>query len=215
MTHLRIKPYVDERARWPERGRVILAQYDADAVVVYRACPPETAAYAVEHGRLGGAGFSFDRMDWTGASFLGLMHRSGWASQPGQGAALALWLARAAFDGLLADAIPTHYIPGFYPDRACWEAALADSDIRLQWGPDYPAYGPKLKRSAIQIGLRDDMLRKFATEWIVRVEDITEFVRQQAAFAAEPDLLLVPAQRIYPVEPDTALRLRLDKWTPG
>jgi hypothetical protein len=215
MTHLKLKPYDDARARWPDRGRVILAQYDADSAVVYRAGPPDEAAYAAEHDRLGGPGFDFDRMVWTGASFLWLMHRSEWASKPGQRAVLALWLDRAAFDGLLAEAAPTHYIPGVYPDRARWEAALSASDIRIQWGPDYPAYGPKLKRQAIQIGLRGDTLRRFANEWIVRVEDITGFVRQQAAFAAEPDLLLVPGARIYPVDADTALRLQLDKWTPG
>ncbi len=215
MTHLRLKPYDDERARWPDRGRVILAQYDADSVVVYQAYPPKIAAYAAEHGRLGGPGFSFDRMSWIKTSFLWMMHRSEWASKPGQRAVLALWLDRAAFDRMLSEAVSSRHTPGIYPTQADWQAAVAASDVRLQWDPDYPPYGPKLARRAAQIGLRGDTLRKFATEWIVQVEDITGFVQQQAVFAAEPDMLLVPAQRIYPVDADIALRLRLDKWTPG
>jgi hypothetical protein len=215
MTHLRLKPYGDERTRWPDRGRVILAQYDADSIVVYQAYPPEIAAYAVEHGRLGGPGFSFARMSWIKSSFLWMMHRSEWASKPGQRAVLAIWLNRAVFDHMLSEAVPSRHVPGIYPTQEDWQAAVAASDVRLQWDPDYPPYGPKLARRAVQIGLRGNTLHKFATEWIIQVEDITGFVQQQAVFAAEPDMLLVPAQRVYPVEPSVALRLRLDKWTPG
>ena len=36
---------------WPKEGRHILAQYDADSIVVYQAYCPEIAKYAVEHQR--------------------------------------------------------------------------------------------------------------------------------------------------------------------
>ena len=62
MKRLRYKPYVDEKARWPEQGRVILAQYDVDSVVVYQAYSERIGHAAARQGRLDVAGFSLERM---------------------------------------------------------------------------------------------------------------------------------------------------------
>lgn len=219
MTRLRIKPYIDEQPNWPRDGQAILAQFDAQTVVVYQATGRGMGRWAVKHGRLalpGGEaapGFSFERMSWLMTSFTWMMHRSAWATAPGQEAVLAIWLQRAAFDAILAQATHSRYVEDAYPSREAWQAAADASDVLAQWAPDYPPYGPKLRRRALQIGLRGEALRRFAEEWIAHVEDISEFARQQAAFASETELLFVPAQRVYPVSDATLARhLGLDRW---
>lgn len=194
---------------------MILAQFDDEAVVVYQAYSAGIARWAVDHQRLGGGGFSFERMSWIKTSFFWMMHRSAWATATGQEHVLAIWTRRDAFDGLLAQTVHSHYVEGVYEDRPAWEAAVEASEVRLQWDPDYPAKGPKLDRRAIQIGLRGETLRQFAESSIVQIEDVSGFVREQARFRETPDLLFCPAQRLYPVKDEVvAGRLGLDKAVP-
>ena len=214
-TKLRLKPYADQKKRWPDRGRVIVAQYDAETVVVYQAYRPSIAQAAVDQQKFGGGGYSFDRMSWIKPNFLWMMHRSKWATSPGQEHILAIWMARPAFDAMLSQAILSHFNPDLYADRAEWQQAVAASDVRVQWDPDYTPQDMRLPRSDIQIGLRNDALRKFATEQIVRIEDITEFVHQQAEFRDVTDFMLTPAEQVYPVaDAQVASYLRVDKRRP-
>ena len=43
--------YVNQKDRWPQTGKHILAQYDEESVVVYQAFCPEIAHYATLHQR--------------------------------------------------------------------------------------------------------------------------------------------------------------------
>src|SRR5438270_12363379 len=88
-----LEPYRVQTARWPARGRHILAQYDASSVVVYQAYAPEIGCFAAEHGFFGGA-FSLSRMSWIKPNFLWMMHRSGWGTKARQEVVLAVWLRR-------------------------------------------------------------------------------------------------------------------------
>jgi hypothetical protein len=81
-----------QTARWPATGRHIMASYDADEVVVYQAYRPSIGRYAAEHGRFGGADFSFGRMSWIKPNFLWMMYRSGWGTKSGQEVTLAVHL---------------------------------------------------------------------------------------------------------------------------
>jgi hypothetical protein len=49
--------YLAQVARWPARGRHILAQYDADSIVVYQAYRPNIGRWAVDHQAFGGPDF--------------------------------------------------------------------------------------------------------------------------------------------------------------
>lgn len=212
---LRLAPYTDQQAQWPRGGRAILAQYDEQTIVVYQAYPAAVARRAAAAGRLNVPGFNLDRMTWIKTSFLWMMHRSQWASAPKQEAVLAIWLPRPVFDGILAQAVSSSFVPSAYNSSEAWQAAFDASDVVVQWDPDYPPHGPKLARRAIQLGLRGETLRRCAQEWIAHIEDITGLVRQQAAYRRDPELLLVPAQRVYPVrDPAVARRLGLDKSVP-
>lgn len=216
MKRLRVKAYPDDAPTWPDRGQVILAQYDAESVVVYQAVSPGVARRVTASGSLGGEGFNAERMQWLATSFFWQMHRSEWATAPGQQRVLALWVQRAAFDALLARAEHSRFEPGVYADEAAWQATLDVSEVRVQWEADYPPHGPKLRRRAFLLGLRGEALRGLAGDWLLHLEEITAFVRQQAEFREAPELLFTPAQRIYPV-PDAAVaqRLGLDKSAPA
>lgn len=207
---LRFAPYLEQRARWPAEGRHILAQYDAETVVVYQAYRPEIGEFAARHGRFG-AGWSRERMSWVKPNFLWMMYRCGWAAKEGQEVVLALTIQRRGFDELLAAAVPSGYDHERFTDRAAWQAAVARSDVRLQWDPDHAPGGAKEPRRAIQLGLRGEALRRFADEWLLAIEDLTPFVRAQRPHASAPfGALLLPEEHVYPVtDPATARGLGL------
>jgi hypothetical protein len=212
MKRLKLKPYIDASPTWPEQGRVVMAHYDAETVVVYQAYRPSIAQYAAEHQQLGGPGFSFERMSWIKPGFLWTMYRSGWATEKDQEAILAIWLKRSAFDEMLEQAVPSLFDEKQHASREAWQAAVDESEVRVQWDPEPDPRGMKLKRKAIQLGLRGDTLRRFAGEWIVQIEDISGFVRQQSAYTHETDMLFVPDQKVYKLpDRDVAKRLGVDQ----
>jgi len=206
VNNLKLEAYASQAKRWPKTGRHILAQFDSESVFVYQAYRPEIGRFAAEHGYFGGA-FSLGRMSWIKPNFLWMMYRSGWASKEGQEVVLAVRLKRAAFDEILSRAVHSSYVPDLYDSREAWSAAVARSDVRLQWDPDHGPKGQALERRAIQLGLRGATLAKYARDWILGVKDVTPFVREQAGKVAD---LLTPREEPYAVaDPDVARRLGL------
>lgn len=201
---MKTEAYASQSERWPKSGRHILAQFDNDSVVVYQAYRPEIGRFAVEHQRFGGP-WSLARMSWIKPNFLWMMHRSGWASKEGQEVVISVRLKRAAFDDILSLAVHSSYVPGIYTTREAWSAAVAGSDVRLQWDPDHDPKGRPLERRAIQLGLRGAVLAKYAREWLLGIEDITPFVREQAEAG---ERLVTPREDVYPVR-DAATAKRL------
>jgi hypothetical protein len=193
------RPWVDQRRDWPDTGRVLLAHHDPTTVVVYQAYRPEIAEHAVRYQRFGGP-FSLDRMSWVKPGFLWMMYRSGWASKPGQERVLAVRLPRPAFESILAAAVPSGFDAARYSDRAAWRAATRESDIRVQWDPDHDPHGRPLARRVIQLGLRREVLRRYARDWPVEIRDITDFVAEQRDLVAclELEKLLIPIETAYP-----------------
>ena len=199
MTSLRLEPYSAQVARWPASGRHVLAQYDDESVVVYQAYRPSIGRFAAEHGYFGGE-FSLGRMSWIKPNFLWMMYRCGWATKEGQETVLAIWLARKAFDEILALAVPSSFWDQCYADRAEWQADVARSDVRLQWDPDHDPHGRPVPRRALQLGLRREVLARYAREWIHRIEDISPFVRDQHARlnSSGVSALELPSEQVFP-----------------
>lgn len=188
-----------------------MAQYDDSSVVVYQAYRPAIAHFAVEHGYFGGE-FSFERMSWIKPNFLWMMYRSGWGTKAGQEVTLAIRIARAAFETILAAAVYSSFVPDVFESELAWKQAVARSSVRLQWDPDHHPSGAKLERRAIQLGLRGEVLTHYARDWIVSIEDISKFVQQQyqAVRLGDWQQLLVPSEAVYPVDNlDVAQRLQL------
>ncbi len=194
--------YSTQNARWPQSGRHILAHYEAETVVVYQAYCPQIGQFAVENGYFGGP-FSLGRMSWIKPNFLWMMFRCGWATKENQQVVLAVSLRREAFDGLLADAVPSVFDPALYARETDWKQALTTSNVRLQWDPDHDPSGGKVERRALQLGLRGEALARYAREWIVGIEDVTDFVQQQRPHALSGDWtrLQTPLERVYPERP--------------
>lgn len=204
---MELESYASQKRRWPAAGRHILAHFDDDAVVVYQAYRPEIGHFAADHGYFGG-GFSLSRMSWVKPNFLWMMYRSGWGTKKGQQVVLAVRLRRAAFDAILAAAVHSSFAPEVYGDRDAWKAAVAGSEVRLQWDPDHDPAGRKLERRAIQLGLRGETLRRYSREWLLGIDDVSELVAGQRQRAGDPQALMTPVERVYPVrDPEVAARL--------
>jgi hypothetical protein len=210
VSSLRIERHVDQLRLWPSTGRVILAQFDEGSVVVYQAYRPSIGRFAAKNGFFGGE-FSMSRMSWVKPNFLWMMYRCGWGTKQDQEVVLAVRIRRAAFDGLLADAVHSAFDPTVHASVDEWRCRVAESDVRLQWDPDHDPQGRPLERRAIQLGLRGKVLAHYAREWIASVEDVSAFVSEQREqLAREPGALSIPAERPYPVtDPQVVRRLGL------
>lgn len=198
--NLEVEPYLKQLADWPEKGRHILAQYDSNSVIVYQAYKPAIGLFAAENDYFGGD-FSYKRMSWIKTNFLWMMYRSGWGTKEGQEIVLAVRLKRESFDSLLEKAVHSTFVPEIYSTRDKWQEKVQASGVRLQWDPDHTPDGGKVARRAIQLGLRGEELKAYGRDWIVNIEDISSFVREQYKAVMNGNLaeLMTPKERVYPV----------------
>jgi hypothetical protein len=140
-------------------------------------------------------------MSWIKPNFLWMMYRAGWASKAHQQNILAIWLPLERFAEIFRAAVHSSFQKHIYQSEDEWKALLKQSTVRLQWDPDHDPYGNKLERRAVQLGLRGETLRKFASEWITEIEDITDFVKEEhrKVLAGELDKLVVPFEEIIEI----------------
>lgn len=209
--NLKTKLYIEQNEVWPDNGYHIMAQYDDDKVIVYQSYRPSIGNFAVKNQYFGGD-FSLARMTWIKPNFLWMMYRNGWGTKEGQEVVLALHLKREAFERYLNLAVYSSYQQEIYGNREVWSEAVKSSNIRLQWDPDHDPYGAKLERRAIQIGIRNEEIEKFAKEDILKIEDISNFVEEQRKFVIQNtlDKLLIPEETPYmPKNLEVCKRLKL------
>jgi Domain of unknown function (DUF4291) len=191
-------PYSESENHLPQSGNVISAYQAKGDIVVYQAYNPAIAKYAVEHQKLGGNAFSFNRMTWIKPNYLWMMYRSGWASKENQERVLAIRIPGEVWEAILAQAVFSAFQADIYGSHEQWKAALENSDVRLQWDPNHDAHGNKRDRRAIQIGMKDQALNLF-NDHIQLIEDITPFVLKQRIYLEHDQLqyLEVPDERVY------------------
>ncbi len=217
MKKLELTSYAAQAARWPSAGRHILAQFDAETIVVYQAYRPSIARHAALHQRLGGPEFSFGRMSWIKPNFLWMMFRSGLGheARPGGGAGHPHPAPRGS-TAILAAAVPSSFVPEAAPEPGGMRRSdLQGSDVRLQWDPDHHLSGAPVARRAIQLGLRGAMLRRFAEEWTVGVEDISELVAAQREVlrGRGAGQIEIPLEEVYwPTAAEAARRVGIERW---
>lgn len=195
---LKTAPYLEQEKTWPTSGCPILAQYDDDSIIVYQAYRPSIGHFAAQHGYFGGE-FRLTRMSWIKPNFLWMMYRSDWGTKPGQEVTLAIRLKRSFFEAVLEQAVPSHYDQNRYPNQAVWKQAIDSSLVRLQWDPDHDPAGAPLKRRAIQLGLRAEVLKEYARDAIIEIIDISQLVETQRVHAKSNHYseLLTPIEQIY------------------
>lgn len=194
--NLEIKKYTDQIQEWPTKGHHILAQYDNEKVIVYQSYRKEIAHFAVENQFFGGA-FSLDRMTWIKPNFLWMMYRNGWGTKEGQEVTLAIHLKMDAFENYLGNAVYSVFREELHSSKEEWQETIKTSSVRLQWDPDHDPHGHKLDRKAIQIGLRNEFIRSFAKQDILKIENISDFVREQHEIlnAGQLDALMTPLEK--------------------
>lgn len=196
---LQTETYPDYIKTIPKEGRCIIAQQTADEIIVYQAYNPAIARFAVENQFFGGSHYSYGRMSWLKPNFLWMMYRCGWAAKENQERVLAIWIKKTDFNAILKEAVFSSYKSEQYTNQEEWKNELANKEVRLQWDPDHDPHGNKQERKAIQLGLKGKILKRFGTEMITRIEDITDFVKTQKSILKEKGIenLVVPKEWVY------------------
>ncbi len=195
---MKTEKYTDQIKRLPKDGKQIIGSTDNDNIIVYQAFNSNIANYAIANQKFGGAHYSFNRMTWIKPGFLWMMYRAGWAKKEHQQRILAITLPIVHFKAILQEATITSYDETLFATHDQWKNELAKTEVRLQWDPDHDPYGNKQERKAIQIGLKGGIQKLFCTEWIKKIDDITEFVHQQYQFVekGENDNIQTPYEEV-------------------
>ena len=204
--------YLEQKRHWPSSGRHILACFDEQTIIVYQAYRAAVGHFASRNQWFGGE-FSYSRMSWIKPNFLWMMYRSDWGRSEGQEVILAIRLRRLFFDSLLDRAVFSAFDSTFFATHKEWKAAVARSDVRLQWDPDHSPNGGKLERRAIQLGLRGAALDAYGRREVVEILDMSGFVATQRENCTHERLkdLILPFERPYrPMREDIAQRIGLD-----
>lgn len=206
-------PGPDEEPNIPRRQ--IRAVFDERTIRVYQVYSHVIADSALQHGRFVSPPFSMTRMTWIKPSFLWMMYRAGWGEKDdGQRRILALDIRRDGFEWALSQACLSHYDPDFHPSHAAWQVALQASLVRIQWDPERDFHFRALNHRSLQIGLRDDAVRRYVEEWVVAITDITADCTLVNAAVQAGDLVgaqqMLPAERPYPLKTELSERLRAE-----
>lgn len=199
---MKLEKYTEQVKRLPGNGKQIIGNIEDHNIVVYQAFNPQIAEYAVRHQKIGGEHYSFARMSWIKPGFLWMMYRAGWASKEHQERILAITISMDNFKKILSQATISSYSEDIYKSHEEWKNELGNTEVRLQWDPDHDPFGNKQERKAIQLGMKGEILRKFCTEWVVKIEDITDFVKSGFEKVKVEDLenLEIPFEEIIRID---------------
>jgi hypothetical protein len=183
-------------------SQLVRASFTDHDVTVYQAFTPQIAVAAVAAGTFV-MPFKRGRMTWIKPSFLWMMHRSGWATKPGQERILAIQITRDGFEWALAHAALSNYEPGTYNSQQQWAERLRASPVRVQWDPDRSLTLAPLSHRAIQVGLSGEAVSRYLDQWITSITDITNMVHELHELVRLGNLTAastrLPAERIYPL----------------
>jgi len=179
----------------------IIALYNEKTIRVYQAYKHKIANEALELGNFGPS-FKMDRMTWIKPSFLWMMYRSGWGTKADQERVLAIDITKEGFNTILSNAVLSTFDPEVYNTYAMWKTELYNSQVRCQWDPDRDYRGNPLRRRAIQLGLRGDMVQNYIKKWIVEISEITEYVieTREALQTQNFRVDMLPKEYEYPLE---------------
>ena len=212
--NLKTIKYSNYEKELPQSGQHIIGQLRNDNIIVYQAFNPNISKWAIENQKFGGDHYKFTRMSWIKPNFLWMMYRAGWAKKEHQQNILAIEISKTNFETLLEEAVHSSYIEEVYQTRENWNAKLRTSQVRLQWDPDHNPHGEKIERRAIQIGIKGDLLEKFGKEWIISIEDITEFAHEQKSILDSKkteDLFVIEEQKISLDNKNIIQKLQISK----
>ncbi|KAF2231137.1 ATP-dependent RNA helicase DHX8 [Viridothelium virens] len=197
--------------------RQIRASYDVHTITVYQAFSSIIALPAVASQNLAACpSFKHGRMTWIKPSWCWMMYRSGYSfKDAGQERILALTITHADFVGIPQQAQLSH------ASKTQHDPTVKDenSSVVVQWDPER---GPRLERlnyRSMQIGIPGKMSKKWTSELVQGIEDVTEKARQlkkvldESPGITDEDLKqmgLLPNEDIFEL-PEVAMeRLQMD-----
>lgn len=221
-TSLKISSYISQKNNWPKCGNYILAQFDDSSIIVYQAYNPAIAKAIIKSQNFHSeecskSGFSMNRMTWFKTNFLWMMFRSGWASKKDQERILAIRITRKGFEEILAQAVASSHAKNNNSDdnqdhqQHASKSPNKSDEVRLQWDPDHFPNGNKVDgRRAIQLGLRGNMVQRFSREFIIDIEDITDFVLDNKRVLDEQNdsssEFMIPRELVYTIEDEILIK---------
>jgi Domain of unknown function (DUF4291) len=158
----------------PERQ--VRALFDDETITVYQAFGAEIADAALAAGTFVSP-FKHDRMTWIKPSFRWMMHRSGWATKPGQERVLAVRIGRDGFEWALRHSSLSH------------DATRKHTHpVRVQWDPERSLQLEPLAYRAIQIGIGGEAVGRYVDEWITGLADVTPLAHEIHALVKAGEL---------------------------
>jgi hypothetical protein len=134
--------------------RWVRAGFTDRTITVYQAYSPQMAGAAVAAGTFA-ALFKRERMTWIKPSFLWMMHRSGWATKPGQERILAIQITRDGFEWALGHAALSHHEPGTHASQQQWAEHKRTSPVRVQWTPTGRSPSPRSPTAPYKSGSQE------------------------------------------------------------
>lgn len=181
----------------------IRASYTPTTIRVYQAYRPEITDSALKRGTFQSPPFSLSRMTWIKPSFLWMMYRAGWGfKEVGQSRILAIDIARSGFEWALAHSCLSH--PPRDIAKEEWTRMKAERPVRIQWDPERDFHGNPLPHRSIQIGLSGEAGRRYVSEWITNITEVTELAHRIHALVQEKNLTeaarLLPPEKPYVIE---------------
>lgn len=183
--------------------RIIRAVYNNHTITVYQAFNKYIAQSALDNQTFMSPPFKKERMTWIKPSFLWMMYRSGWATKENQECILAIKIKRSGFEWALQNSCLSHFDNTVHPSYDTWKETLKNSPVRIQWDPEKDIFLQPLNYRSIQIGLSRIAVEKYITDWIVQVDDITDYCKEiyelinKNKISQAKDLL--PNEQIYPL----------------
>jgi len=196
---LQLENYQEHEHHIPSTGKFIIAQFDAESIIIYQAFKDSIAKYAVEHQKFGGFDYDFNRMTWLKPSFLWMMYYSGWAKKENQENVLAIKMKRDGFDRILEEAVMSSFHANIYSSRKEWEEKLKKLRCADTMGTHYDLFGAKTDRYAAKIGIKGALQQMYNDEWIIEIQNITPYVNAQQGLleATKIAMLQLPHERAY------------------
>lgn len=191
----------------------IRATFDRETITVYQAFRPAIAEPALKHQTFVPP-FSFNRMTWIKPSYLWLMARTNWVQRSGQ-FVLAVRIHRDKWEQALGEAVLTSYVPGLDRDPEAWEQRFAKARVHVQWDPEYTLRGGKCQHRSIQVGVSRHLIRAYAEQWIVSIEDLTPLTRKiqrlRSSGKHREARRLLPNERVYPMPKEIGRGIQLSE----
>ncbi|WP_312993579.1 DUF4291 domain-containing protein [Chryseobacterium flavum] len=183
------------------KEQIIRAVYDNDTITVYQAFNKDIAESAVSNQTFISPPFKKERMTWIKPSFLWMMYRSGWATKENQENILAIKIKRSGFEWALKNSCLSHFDNNIYKSHEDWKEILNSSPVRIQWDPEKDIFLKSLNYRSIQIGLSGIAVEKYIADWIVSIDNITEYCKQIHQLVKEGKInqatIMLPDEKEY------------------